>query len=117
MTWRSDNYRGPWVLRRAVTFQQPSSSTITANAHVLLATLLYYAGRPEEGLERIRKAMLINPHYPFNYTVHPGQAYFTLERHPEAIDGCLSPGDRQKPDIGENPCVAGCGPGTVGETG
>jgi adenylate cyclase len=86
MPRRCDNYWGPCVLRRAVAFQQPSSSTITANAHVLLATLLYYAGRPEEGLERIRKAMLINPHYPFNYTFHLGQAYFILERYPEAID-------------------------------
>ena len=57
-----------------------------ANAHVLLATLLYYAGRPEEGLERIKKAMLINPHHPFNYTFHMGQAYFILERYAEAID-------------------------------
>ena len=56
-----------------------------ANAHVLLATLLYYAGRPEEGLERIKKAMLINPHHPFNYTFHLGQAYFILERYAEAI--------------------------------
>lgn len=43
-----------------------------ANAHVLLVTLLYYAGRPEEGLARIRKAMQINPHHPFSYTFHLG---------------------------------------------
>jgi adenylate cyclase len=60
-----------------------------ANAHVLLATLLYYAGRPEEGLERIKKAMLINPHHPFNYTFHLGQAYFILERYAEAIDAFM----------------------------
>lgn len=94
MARRSDSYRCLRVLRRAVQFQQPSSSTITANAHVLLATLLYYAGRPEEGLERIRKAMLIYSHYPFNYTLHPGQAYFTLERHPEAIDAFRQAIDR-----------------------
>ncbi len=56
-----------------------------ANAHVLLATLLYYAGRPQEGLERIQKAMRINPHHPYNYTFHLGQAYFILERYREAI--------------------------------
>jgi TolB-like protein/DNA-binding winged helix-turn-helix (wHTH) protein/Flp pilus assembly protein TadD len=60
-----------------------------ANAHVLLATLLYYAGRPEEGLERIQKAMLINPYHPFNYTFHLGQAYFMLERYAEAIDAFM----------------------------
>jgi len=57
-----------------------------ANAHVLLATLLYYAGRPEEGLANIRKAMQINPHHPYNYHFHLGQAYFVLHRYREAID-------------------------------
>jgi tetratricopeptide (TPR) repeat protein len=56
-----------------------------ANAHVLLATLLYYAGRPEEGLERIKKAMRLNPHHPYNYPFHLGQAYFILGRYQEAI--------------------------------
>jgi len=57
-----------------------------ANAHVLLATLLYYAGRPQEGLEGIRRAMRLNPHHPYNYPFHLGQAYFILRRYPEAID-------------------------------
>lgn len=60
-----------------------------ANAHVLLATLLYYAGRPEEGLVRIKKAMQINPYHPFNYTFHLGQAYFILERYAEAIEAFM----------------------------
>ena len=57
-----------------------------ANAYVLLATLLYYAGRPEEGLARIQRAMQINPHHPYNYHFHLGQAYFVLHRYQEAID-------------------------------
>jgi|GEM_PF-2241881 len=57
-----------------------------ANGYVLLATLLYYAGRPEEGLARIQQAMLINPHHPYNYHFHLGQAYFVLHRYQEAID-------------------------------
>jgi len=57
-----------------------------ANAHVLLASLLYFAGRPQEGLEKILKAMEINPHHPYNYTFHLGQAYFILHRYREAID-------------------------------
>ena len=57
-----------------------------ANADVLLATLLYYAGRPEEGLVRIQEAMQINPHHPYNYHFHLGQAYFVLHRYREAID-------------------------------
>ena len=57
-----------------------------ANAHVLLATLLYYTGRPREGLERIKKAMKLNPHHPYNYPFHLGQAYFILGRYQEAIE-------------------------------
>ena len=56
-----------------------------ANAHLLLATLLVHAGRPEEGLERIRRAMLINPHHPYNYTLHLGQALYILGRYDEAV--------------------------------
>lgn len=56
-----------------------------ANAHVLYATLLYYAGRPEEGLERIEDAIKLNPHHPYNYTFHLGQAYYVLGRYKDAI--------------------------------
>jgi TolB-like protein/DNA-binding winged helix-turn-helix (wHTH) protein/cytochrome c-type biogenesis protein CcmH/NrfG len=57
-----------------------------ANNRVLLATLLYYAGRPEVGLERIKEAMQINPHHPYNYHFHLGQAYFVLRQYDAAID-------------------------------
>ncbi|MCK4834218.1 MAG: tetratricopeptide repeat protein, partial [Gammaproteobacteria bacterium] len=57
-----------------------------ANANVLLATLLYYAGRPQVGLERIKEAMKINPHHPYNYHFHLGQAYFVLRQYEEATD-------------------------------
>ncbi len=56
-----------------------------ANAHVLFATLLYYAGRPSESVERLKRAMRLNPHHPFNYSFHLGQAYFTLRRYDDAI--------------------------------
>ncbi len=57
-----------------------------ANAHVLLATLLYYTGSPQEGLEKIKKAMRLNPHHPYNYPFHLGQAYFILGDYQQAID-------------------------------
>ena len=56
-----------------------------ANAHVLQATLLYYAGRPHQGLERIQKAIKLNPHHPYNYTFHLGQAYYVLGQYEDAI--------------------------------
>lgn len=61
-----------------------------ANARVLLATLLYYAGRPKLGLERIKEAMKINPHHPYNYHFHLGQAYFVLHQYKEALDAFQS---------------------------
>jgi TolB-like protein/DNA-binding winged helix-turn-helix (wHTH) protein len=57
-----------------------------ANGHVLNATLLYYAGRPKEGLERMKKAIKLNPHHPNNYPFHVGQAYFVLGQYAEAIE-------------------------------
>ena len=56
-----------------------------ANGHVLVASLLFYAGRPEESIAGIEKAMRLNPHHPFNYAFHLGQAYFALSRYSEAI--------------------------------
>ena len=60
-----------------------------ANAHVLASSLLYYDGRPEEGLERMKVAIRLNPHNPSNYAFHLGQAYYILEQYPEAIQAFL----------------------------
>ena len=57
-----------------------------ANGHVLLATLLYYAGRPAEGLAMIQKAQRLHPLHPSNYPFHEGQALFILKRYDEAIN-------------------------------
>lgn len=57
-----------------------------ANAYVLMATLLYYAGRPQEGLGMIARAEKINPVHPSNYPFHKAQALFILKRYDEAID-------------------------------
>jgi adenylate cyclase len=56
-----------------------------ANGRVLLATVLYYTGRPTEGLEQIKEAMRLEPHHLHNYPFHEGQAYFILGRHDDAI--------------------------------
>jgi TolB-like protein/DNA-binding winged helix-turn-helix (wHTH) protein/Tfp pilus assembly protein PilF len=61
-----------------------------ANAYVLLATLLYYTGEPQQGLEQILKAMRLNPHHPYNYPFHLGQAYFILGRYDDAIEAFSS---------------------------
>jgi len=57
-----------------------------ANGYVLTATLLYYAGKPEEGLNMLDIASRLNPLYPSNYPFHRGQALLILKRYEEAIE-------------------------------
>ena len=56
-----------------------------ANGQVLVATLLYYAGRPEDSIAPLKKAIRLNPHHPFHYLFHLGQAYYVLHRYEDAI--------------------------------
>ena len=56
-----------------------------ANGYVLMATLLYYDDKPEEGLELLEMASRLNPLYPSNYPFHKGQALFILGRYDQAI--------------------------------
>ncbi|MFZ5792791.1 MAG: adenylate/guanylate cyclase domain-containing protein [Pseudomonadota bacterium] len=48
--------------------------------------LLTWLGRPEEGIEWIRKAMRLNPYHPERFWNHLGRAYFTARRYPEAVE-------------------------------
>jgi adenylate cyclase len=57
-----------------------------ASAHVLLATLLYFNGKARDGLHLIKRAMALNPHHPYNYGFHLGQAYYILGQYDAAID-------------------------------
>lgn len=58
-----------------------------------------FAGRPEEGIKLIEKAMRLNPRYPPLYVFHLSMAYRVAERYTEA----LAPGKRVAalmPDFG-----------------
>lgn len=57
-----------------------------ANGWVLTATLLYYAGKPQEGLDVLHIASRLNPLHPSNYPFHKGQALFILKRYQEAAE-------------------------------
>ena len=46
---------------------------------------LSYAGRAKEGLEMVRKAMRLNPHYPEYWTFQLGPIFFDAHQYPEAI--------------------------------
>jgi adenylate cyclase len=48
--------------------------------------LLTWLGRPEEGIEWIRKAMRLNPYHPERFWNHLGRAHFVARHYPEAIE-------------------------------
>ena len=47
--------------------------------------LLTWLGRPEEGIEWIRKAIRLNPYHPERFWNHLGRAYFVARRYAEAV--------------------------------
>ena len=46
--------------------------------------LLTWLGRPEEGIDWIRRAMQLNPYHPERYWSHLGRAYYVARRYAEA---------------------------------
>jgi adenylate cyclase len=48
--------------------------------------LLTWLGRPEDGIEWIRKAMRLNPYHPERYWNHLGRALFVARRYAEAVE-------------------------------
>jgi adenylate cyclase len=57
--------------------------------------LLTWLGRPEEGIDWIRKAMRLNPYHPERFWSHLGRACFAARRYGEAVDAlkCISSPD------------------------
>jgi adenylate cyclase len=51
--------------------------------------LLTWLGRPEEGIDWIRKAMRLNPHHPVRFWSHLGKAHFAARQYAEAIEAFL----------------------------
>jgi TolB-like protein len=50
-----------------------------------LGEILNLAGRPQDALGLIEKAMRLNPHYPVLYLFFLGHTYYLMERYEEAI--------------------------------
>jgi adenylate cyclase len=57
-----------------------------ADAHETLAEVYVWSGRPEESVAIIRRAMRLNPHYPFFYLWTLGHAYYLTGRAADAVD-------------------------------
>ncbi|MGK9204015.1 MULTISPECIES: adenylate/guanylate cyclase domain-containing protein [Sinorhizobium] len=51
--------------------------------------LLTWLGRPEEGVEWIRKAMQLNPHHPERFWSHLGKAHFAARQYGEAVEAFM----------------------------
>jgi adenylate cyclase len=48
--------------------------------------ILTWLGRPEEGIDWIKKAIRLNPYHPERFWGHLGRAYFVARRYAEAVD-------------------------------
>ena len=57
----------------------------SAVAHIFLSTALHYAGRSEEAIVHIKKAMRLSPYYPASYLMFLADSYFSLRRYDESI--------------------------------
>ncbi len=60
-----------------------------AEGHMYLAIILGFAGQPEKSMEWVDKAIRLNPGSPFWYLFAQGNAYYSLNRYPEAISACI----------------------------
>jgi tetratricopeptide (TPR) repeat protein len=56
-----------------------------ANSYLAIAYTMIYAGRPQEALDFVEKAMRLDPHYPAYYLFILGLAQFVLEKHEKAV--------------------------------
>jgi adenylate cyclase len=75
-------------LDRAV-YHQERALALNPNNDLIVVQqgeLLTWLGRPEEGIEWIRKAMRLNPYHPERFWNHLGRAYFVARRYGEAVE-------------------------------
>jgi len=56
-----------------------------ANSYLAIAYALIYAGRPQEALNFVKKAMRLDPRYPDYYLFVLGLAHFHLDQYEEAV--------------------------------
>jgi adenylate cyclase len=73
----------------AADYHQQRAISLNPNDDLIVVQqgeLYTWTGRPEEGIEWIRKAMRLNPHHPERFWNHLGRALFVARRYAEAID-------------------------------
>jgi adenylate cyclase len=71
------------------TYHQERALALNPNYDLVVVQqgeLLTWLGRPEEGIEWIRKAMRLNPHHPERFWSHLARACYCAERYAEAAE-------------------------------
>ena len=74
---------------RAAEYHQQRAISLNPNNDLIVVQqgeLYTWLGRPEEGIEWIKKAMRLNPHHPERFWNHLGRAFFVARRYDEAIE-------------------------------
>jgi adenylate cyclase len=70
-------------------YHQERALALNPNNDLILVQqgeLLTWLGRPEDGIEWIRKAMRLNPYHPERFWNHLGRAFFVARRYAEAVE-------------------------------
>ena len=70
------------------TYHQERALSLNPNNDLIVVQqgeLLTWLGRPEEGIEWIRKAMRLNPYHPERFWSHLGRAQYTARLYADAI--------------------------------
>jgi adenylate cyclase len=57
-----------------------------AESHAQLGNLLNWTGNPEQGIDLIKKAMRLNPNYPYYYLFYLGHSHYLLKDNEKAIE-------------------------------
>ncbi|WP_284268843.1 adenylate/guanylate cyclase domain-containing protein [Bradyrhizobium iriomotense] len=71
------------------TYHQERALTLNPNYDLVVVQqgeLLTWLGRPEEGIDWIKKAMRLNPYHPERFWSHLGRAYYCAEKYAEAAE-------------------------------
>jgi adenylate cyclase len=87
--WKKEHEKAIAAQEKAIALSPNDADQIAG-----LGGILTWAGRPDETIDLIKKAMRLNPMYPIEYLWNLGHANFLLGRHEEAIEALKRIRDR-----------------------
>jgi len=79
--WKKQHEKAIAELKKAIALSPNNADNLVG-----LGYILNFAGRPEEAIGLVKKAMRLNPMYPVYYLWELGHAYFLTGRYVEAIE-------------------------------